>query len=269
MPLLLVWKLAQREGHNRLKRNFMKRRIAFVTVLMAITGWGYTQSPINKTVTVQQGQKIEMYFDYPELIRVSTWDKNEISIQGTVSINGGESDDALELLTSTAGNVITVRNEIKNMKDLPQRITIVDGSQKIVFKSKAEFKKYQDEHEKGKFQMMSSGVDMDILLEIKVPRNTVTQVESVYGMVEIRNFLAPLTVKSTYGGVDAALVERTTGEIIAETNHGEIYTNLDVKFGGDKFRDENFHTYVSAKPGTGPDYSFESKFGNVYIRKAN
>ena len=65
------------------------------------------------------------------------------------------------------------------------------------------------------------------------------------------------------------LVEKSTGEIMAETNYGEIYTNLDVKFGGDKFRDENFHTYVSAKPGTGPDYTFESKFGNVYIRKAN
>ena len=115
---------------------------------MAIAVWGYAQTPINKTVAVQPGQKIEMHFDYPELIRVSTWDKNEISIQGTVSINGGESDDAFELLTSTSGNVISIRNEIKNMKDLPQRITIVDGSQKIVFKNKAEFKKYQDEQGK-------------------------------------------------------------------------------------------------------------------------
>ena len=247
----------------------MSSRTAFVIVAMAIAVCGYAQSPINKTLTVQPGQKVEMLFDYPELIRVSTWDKNEISIQGTVSINSGESDEAFEILTSTSGNTISIRNEIKNMKDLPQRITVVDGSQKIVFKNKAEFKKYQEEHGKGKFQMMSTGVDMDILLEIKVPRNTNTKVESVYGMVEIRDFLAPLTVKATYGGVDAALNEKTTGEIIAETNHGEIYTNLDAKFGGDKFRDENFHTYVSAKPGTGPDYSFESKYGNVYIRKAN
>jgi hypothetical protein len=246
----------------------MSRRTAFFISAMAIAVWGYAQSPVNKTLTVQPGQKIEMLFDYPELIRVSTWDKNEISIQGTVSINGGESDEAFEILTSTSGNTISIRNEIKNMKDLPQRITIVDGLQKIVFKNKAEFKKYQEEHGKGKFQMMSTGVDMDILLEIKVPRNTNTKVESVYGMVEIRDFLAPLTVKATYGGVDAALTEKTTGEIIAETNYGEIYTNLDAKFGGDKFRDENFHTYVSAKPGTGPDYSFESKYGNVYIRKA-
>ncbi len=50
------------------------------------------QMPVNKSVPVQPGQKIEMHFDYPELIRVTTWEKNEISVQGSVSINGGESD---------------------------------------------------------------------------------------------------------------------------------------------------------------------------------
>ena len=117
--------------------------------------------------------------------------------------------------------------------------------------------------------MMSNGVDMDIVIEIKIPRNFETRVESVYGMVEVKDFVGPLTVDATYGGVDAALLEKTTGELIAETNYGEIYTNLDIKFGGGQNRMEDFHTYVSAKPGAGPRYDFESKYGNVYLRKAN
>jgi hypothetical protein len=56
--------------------------------------------------------------------------------------------------------------------------------------------------------------------------------------------------------------------VTAETNFGEIFTNLDAKFGVDNGRDEDFHVNVSAKPGSGPEYSFESKYGNVYIRKA-
>ena len=72
----------------------------------------------------------------------------------------------------------------------------------------------------------------------------VTQVESVYGMVEIKDFTGPLTVDSTYGGVDAALTERATGEIIAETNYGEIYTNLEVKFGGDNFKEGLSHLCI-------------------------
>jgi len=224
------------------------------------------QTPINKSIPVQSGQKIDMHFDYPELIRVSTWEKNEISIQGSVSINGGENDDAFELITSNTGNMVSVRNEIHNLKSLPQRITITRDGQKIVFKSKADYKKYADQNGKD-YNMMSSGVDMDIHLEIKVPRNVETRVESVYGMVEVREFTGPLTVEATYGGVDAALAERSTGELIAETNYGHIYTNLELKFSSDNVQEKDFHTFVSAKPGSGPRYSFESKYGNVYLRK--
>ena len=93
----------------------------------------------------------------------------------------------------------------------------------------------------------------------------ITKVQSVYGMVEVKNFQGPIEVISTYGGVDAALNINTTGELIAETNYGQIYSNLDVKFSGGE--EKNFHTIVMAKPGSGPKQSFESKYGNVYLRK--
>ena len=245
----------------------MNLRKVFIIATLTIPWTGYAQTQINKSIPIQSGQRILMRFDFPELIKVSTWDKNEISIQGSVSINNGENDDAFELQTSTSGNTVSIRNEIKNMKSLPHRYTVVDGSQKVVFKNREEFEKYQAEHGRG-FDMVSSGIDMDILLEIKVPRNVQTDVESVHGMVEITDFSGPLHVEAIHGGVDAALVEKATGQIIAETNFGDIYTNLDVKFGSTKSSDRDFHTFVSAKPGTGPDYTFESKFGNVYIRKA-
>ena len=245
------------------------KSILVLAMAMIIPLKEYGQTAINKVIPVKPGQKIEMHFDYPELVKVSTWDKNEISVQGTVSINAGENDDAFELLTSSTGNSVSIRNEIKNMKNLPQRITIVDGAQKIVFRNKEELKKYQAEHGKSTYSCMSYGLDMDIVLEIKVPRNMETRVESVYGMVEIKDFMGPLSVDATYGGVDVAVAERSIGQITAETNHGEIFSNLDAKFSGEASRQDNFHTYVSAKPGNGPTYNFDSKFGNVYLRKAN
>ena len=245
----------------------MKAIIAVVlTALLAPTP-DFAQTQINKSIPVSSGQTVLLHFDYPELVRVSTWDKNEVSVQGTVSINNGESDDAFELYTSSSGNTVSVRNEIKNLKNLPQRYTIVDGSQKVTFKDRSELKKYQEQNGR-QFDVMSCGVDMEIVLEIKVPRNVKTKVESIYGMVEIKDFSGPLDVEATYGGVDAALTERAIGMISAQTNYGEIYTNFDTKFGGDKI-EKNFHTNVSAKPGSGPEYSFESKYGNVYLRKAN
>ena len=245
----------------------MKAIITVVlTALLAPTP-DFAQTQINKSIPVSAGQSVLLHFDYPEMVRVSTWDKNEVSVQGTVSINNGESDDAFELFTTSSGNTVSIRNEIKNIKSLPQRYTIVDGTQKITFKDRAELKKYQEQNGR-QFDVMSCGVDMEIVLEIKVPRNVKTKVESIYGMVEIKDFSGPLDVEATYGGVDAALTERAIGMITAQTNYGEIYTNFDSKFGGDKI-EKHFHTNVSAKPGSGPEYSFESKYGNVYLRKAN
>lgn len=236
-----------------------------VIFISLFTGALVAQTPVNKSYPVSSGQKISFRFDYPELVKISTWDKNEISIQGLVIINGGESDDAFALTQSVSGNTIRIENEIRNLKELPQRITIRRGAEKITFKTKADYRKYCEEHGKD-FNTTNWGVDMEIVLEIKVPKSMETQLESIYGMVEVKNFQGPLSVDATYGGVDVAVQEKTTGELIAETGYGQIYTNLDMKFTGSEF--EDFHTVVKVKPGTGPRYSFESKYGNVYLRKA-
>lgn len=244
----------------------MKTKLMVPLFLLTLSS--LAQTAINKSIPVSSGQKVNMHFDYPELVRVSTWEKNEISIQGSVTINGGENDDAFVLETSTSGNIISVESRINGLKSLPQRITVNQGGQKIIFATKADYKKYCEENGKN-FNSMSMGVDMDIILEIKVPQNVGTRIESVYGMVEVKQFSGPLVVDATYGGVDAALQEKSTGQLEAETDFGQIYSNLDAKLLGNNVRERDFHTYVSAKPGNGPRYSFESKYGNVYLRKLN
>lgn len=242
-------------------------KIFIVALLLIVSGRSVAQTIVDKTYPYSPGQTITMKFDYPELITVTTWDKNEIVIHGSVDINAGENDHAFLLTNVVNGNVVTIRNEIADFDHLPKRITIRDGAKKIVFHSNEDVIKY--EHDAGRhFQSKSYGVDIDIRLEIKIPRNVATRIESVYGMVEVKNFIGPLTVESTYGGVDAAVTESATGELSAETNYGEIYTNLRARFSS-KTADQNFHTYVSAKPGSGPAYAFASRYGNVYIRKSD
>ena len=223
------------------------------------------QTAVNKTISMQPGQKIRMNFDYPELIKVTTWNKNEILITGEVSINGGENDDAFSLESSNSGNEVLITGEVKNLKNLPHRVTIWHDGQKMTFKTKADYKKYAEEHGRN-YESMNWGTDMDIFLEIKVPQNVETKVLSTYGTIEIKNFNGPLVAESTYGGVDAALIEKAIGDLRVETSYGQFYTNFDFKFSGDDEGD--FHSIVNAKPGSGPSYTFESKYGNVYLRKA-
>lgn len=241
----------------------MKTKLLFLSIL--VSAYVVAQTPITKTIAVQAGQKIRMKFDYPELIKVTTWNKNEISITGEVSINGGENDDAFSLDASTSGNEVSIIGEIRNLKSLPHHVTIWHDGQKISFKTKADYKKYAEEHGRN-YESMNWGTDIDIFLEIKVPETVQTNILSTYGMIEIKNFNGPLSAESTYGGVDAALTEKLVGDLRVETGYGTFYTNFDFKFSGDERGD--FHSVVNAKPGTGPSYSFESKYGNVYLRKA-
>lgn len=246
----------------------MKHIMIFLAGALLLPLGGYAQTTLQRSFPVQAGQTIALEFDYPKLIKVSTWDKNEVAIQGTVSINHGANDDAFVLDQKTNGKTLTIRNEIRDLKTLPRTYTIVQAGQTITFQTKEAMKKYQAEHAGG-FERISEGVDIEIVLEIKVPKGVPTQVNSVYGMVEIRSFQGPLAVVSTYGGVDAAMTEKTAGQIKAETNYGEIFSNLDVKLTGNPHDPEAFHLLVAGNAGTGPNYSFESRYGNVYLRKAN
>lgn len=242
------------------------KRITILMLALSIGCAVRAQTIVEKTVPVQKGQTLLLHFDYPELVRITTWEKNEVGVHASVSINSGENDDAFELSASTDVNTVSIRNLIRDMKNLPKRTTIIDGGQKITFRTHADYNKYLQEHGRAGFEMVSTGIDMEIIIDIKVPRGVNTRVESVYGMVEVRSFDGPLTVLSTYGGVDAALLEKNVGLIEAETNYGEIYTNFDARFTGGS-GEKNFHLAVTAKPGTGPNYAFESKYGNVYLRK--
>ena len=240
----------------------------FVLGFALVTSGLFAQTKINKSISINANQKIVMNFDYPELIKVSTWDKNEVSIKGEVSINHGENDDAFEILMESIGNVLTVKNKIKDFDDLPRSITIVDGAKKVSFKSKEEYKRYRAENGRT-FDRISEGLDIDVILEIQVPRNMETSITSVYGMVEVKEFYGPLKVVAKYGGVDVSLNEKEVGELYAKTNYGEIFSNLDGRIVTENSGQKDFYNVVFVKPGVGPRYDLESKYGNVYMRKTN
>lgn len=246
-----------------------------IKLLLCILGCSllsYSQTKIEKTIPAQQGQKLVLNFDYPEL-KLQTWDKNEVLIKGTVSINRGENDNAFELQVNSSAQEINVTSIIKDKENIPQRIVIKKGDTEYFFKAKdyndPVVQKFLEENGR-EYSYMSNGIVKEINLEIFVPKNIETNVQAKYGMVEVKNFDAPLTIDARYGGVDATIVAAATGQITARSRYGEILTNLDIKF--DQARNMDKHdswTEISATPGKGPRYLIESKYGKVYLRKSN
>jgi hypothetical protein len=246
-------------------------RTLMILGMFVMFNYGEAQTKIDKTFPVKQGQKLVLSFDYPNKIRVHTWDKNEVSISGTASINRGENDNAFDITSTVDGNTVTITSTIKDKENLPQHLIIKAGDQEYFFKSKSwddpEVQKFLED-KGGEYSYMSHGVIKEIELEVYVPKGVETMISAKYGIVEVTNFVSSLTIEAKYGGIDATVIAASTGELTARTRYGEILTNLDVKF-DELWTDSksNKWTEISSKPGRGATYVFESKYGNVYLRK--
>lgn len=240
--------------------------------LLAISLAVIAQTKIERSFPVQGIKQVEFAFDYPELIKVRSWDKNEVMIKGTVTINRGEHDTAFELLSETSSNTLRISSRLRDKENIPRRTVIKKGDQEYFFKAgdmhAPEVQKFLEEngHE---YTYISNGIQQDITLEIYLPKGMACRVDAKYGLVEIVDHNGPLQVIAPYGGIDATIALAQVGELTARTKFGEILTNLDTKFqSAGMSESHNDHwTEINAKPGNGPTLDLESQFGKVYLRK--
>ncbi len=221
----------------------------------------FAQTTISKLYPAQAGQQIKLKFDFPE-VKVSTWEKNQVSVIAHVSINDGENDSAFVLDEQLTNDVIVISDHIKNFDKLPRRYTIVRNGKKTIYKSRAE---YQAASKEGAMEKSYEGVDMEIVLEIKVPEHSITDIKATYGIVDLTAFNAPVTIDATYGGIDASITPERTGKLQVTTSYGEILTNLDLHL--TEHTDRDFFHSITAEPGKGPSYQFTSDYGKIYLRK--
>lgn len=230
------------------------------------------QRSIEKKVVVQSGQTLSLEFDYPELIKVYTSTTNELIIKGKVSINRGENDEAFEITTQQIGNSVKVASSIRDKDKLPKRLLLKRGDQEYYFKTdnynSPEVQKFLEEHG-GDFAYMNNGIIMEIELEVYIPRGVATTIDAKFGMVEVLSCESPLTVVARFGGVDATIPTKGISEISARTRFGEILTNLAEQPLTSNFgKGHDNWTNITYKLGAGNKFDLESKFGKVYLRKA-
>lgn len=223
------------------------------------------QTKVTRIYPVKQGQKIQLDFDYPKVIRISTWDKHEVSVEALVDINQGDNDTAFVIYNTVEGDKLSIRNEIKNMKNLPRIYTVTQGGQKTVFRSKEDYRAFISQTGNQSGRSTSEGVDIQITMDIKVPANTQMNVNAKYGIVELLNFRGPANINAIYGGIDATIEPSSIGKLNAITRYGEIFTNIDMKLTAKE--EKNFYSSITAEPGKGPEYILNSSYGKIYLRK--
>jgi hypothetical protein len=222
------------------------------------------QTKICKSYPVSKGQTVVLNFDYPKLVHISTWDGKEIAVVATVKINNGEIDRAFTLLESSTAGKVSISNKL-DMDLIPESYNVVENGNKIRFSSKKDLDTYLS-GKAGPKSVSYQQKDIEISIDIKIPANVSTEVTSIYGMVEVRNFNGPIKVDARYGGVDASVTAKAIGRLQLTTQYGKIYTNLSFQPTAKTERD--FFTSIAAQPGHGPSYDFTSAYGNIYLRNS-
>jgi len=239
------------------------KTILFWLLMAMMPGIAFPQTHVNKSYPVKKGDAVVFRFDYPKIIQVSSWDKNEIGIEATVKINGGENDSAFTLHESSTDGTLTIQNKL-DMDKIPDAYYIQENGIKTRLNSKADLDAYLKEKGDAKISAYQTR-DIEITISIKLPANINTEVNAIYGMVEIKDFTGPIKVDAKYGGIDASISQKAIGEIKLINRYGKIYTNLELK--PTAMKQENFFTYLTAAPGVGPRYDLSSSYGNIYLRK--
>ncbi|WP_316830495.1 hypothetical protein [Pedobacter aquatilis] len=224
-----------------------------------------SQTKITKSFPVAKGQTVELRFDYPKVIRISTWDKNEVSVEATVKINQGESNNAFSLIGSSADGKVSIKNKLE-FDSIPEAYFVVENGIKTRFTTKADMDNYRKNRNTEGSISYYQQKDIEVTLDVKVPANVETDLASVYGMVELNNFEGPIKVDAKYGGIDATLTESKIGKLTLTNHYGKIYSNLSLK--PTEQKEQNFFTSITAMPGKGPDFSISSNYGNIYLRSS-
>jgi hypothetical protein len=222
------------------------------------------QTKISSSFPVTKGQTVDLQFDYPKTIHVSTWASNEISIVATVKINNGETNGAFALVENRSEEKISISNKL-NMDLIPESYYTIDNGNKVRFSSKKDLEIYLA-GKGGSRPATYQQKDIEISLDIKVPAGVSTKITSVYGLVEVQNFNGPIRVDATYGGIDASFAENAIGRLQLTTQYGKIYTDLSLQ--PTEKIEKDFFTSITAFPGKGPGYKFASTYGNIYLRNA-
>ncbi len=243
----------------------------YLLILWVLIGHAsVAQTRVEKNVSVNPGQKVEMYFKHPELISVKTWDRNEIKISAEVSINFGRNDESFQFEIDE-GETLRINSIIENYSELPRNIVIRYQGEDYFFETKdphsPEIMRFREEIGDSGYEYMRHGVIMDIKVDVIVPKNIALNVDAKFGLIEVEGFTDKIEVSSKFGGIDVR-VPQTNPSMKVRTKFGEVYSNLDMEFSSrDRYEIGRWVTLEGKGSNPSNPQYFRSEFGNVYLRK--
>jgi hypothetical protein len=207
---------------------------------------------VEKTLPLSQNQPVDLQLKFGNNIRITGWNRNEVSVKVTYEVNQGKLNDALllDFASGAEGVKVTVDFDKELMKtgkagDCPEN---------------AGYSTYSN----GERSYVCSQIDYEIF----VPRQAELQVNSINGDIELIDFAGPVHAKTISGFVDMDWANSNGATVGLKTITGEVYSDLDINF---KNKKEGIPIVGYQLEGTmrdgGPAVKLESISNNIYFRQ--
>jgi len=260
------------------------------------------QTSIESTIDVTSQTKLSLNAQYAD-IEVTSWDGDQIIIEGTVDIDDGKLDEYFNMDVNDKRDVIYVESSVDEKAFKGNSFMIFKKQEQIsADKCKSKYTSYcksrancisncRSNRKGDKSNIDRVSYNVDIILNIKVPKNMILDISAEYGEVELNNPTQEVIVRNTFGGVKAIIPSSRLNDIELEskfkfvdltisedaqydlslyTEFGSLYTDFDneVSNGMTTSIEEAFKQDIrSTINGGGTKVKLSSNFGNVYLRK--
>ena len=225
-------------------------RIYLFTFCLLSASVAGAQRITEKNIVWQSGQAVVLELKYARDIQINTWERDEVSVRASVSINNNTQNEAWSMTSNTSANQIRVATDLEPpQEDYPGDCP--GGSYHL---------------DKGRYCSL-------IVYEIYLPEGASLRVETLGGDITLRGIQTPVFAKSLSGWVDADWSAQQGATATMKSVTGEVYTNLDLELDEAAEAERRRRSPVGWEiegtvAGGGVEVHLESVSNDVYFRRA-
>lgn len=250
-----------------------------------------SQRIINETYDASDVDVIMLSFDYGN-VKLISWDKDEVSITGTVDVNMGEANDAFKILYMKRDNRLMTRAVLEKESDIPSMIVMSKGgkkSYKKVNEDKSKWREWKDApKDEESYDYFKTGLFTQMEFEVKIPKGMEVKIKCEEGNIDLKDVTADLDILSVNGKVNAIYTKPPQQDMRLRSKHdlvdlslppnanldievaavnGDILTDFEFDLDNYANKTTNKNQFMTTLNKGGSKLLLKSDKHNVYLRK--
>jgi hypothetical protein len=213
----------------------------------------FAQKKVEKVLPFKDGQTVNLELKFADSIVVRYWDKPEVLVKMSITINGGRLNDALLIKPDQTAK------EVKLSTDFDQEL-LKQSRRSDCPESKSGYWSDKDGNERY--------LCKEIHYYVFLPRNAKLKLETIDGNIDIEGATTTVQAKTISGYVDMNWLGSKGASVAMKTITGEVYSDLDIDFKNKKDKHPIVGYLLEGEfKGGGPELRLESISNNVYLRQ--